>query len=178
MFSLLLSLLCVSAVILQSTGQDLFPDKFIPGYSKLFTIKYHNTYKNVTILGDGGVSNVFILTQRGQTPPSLPPAANVQYLDIPLNSTAVLSTTMLTWFELIGARSTVKAIEGGAYISSPCLLQGLANGAVVDVVEANGYSTNTTTLESANVQAVFCNPEFGGCPGVGGVNVPISDYLE
>ena len=67
--------------------------------------------------------------------------------------------------QLLGVRSSVVAVMGISYISSPCINAMYNNGSVVDVTAADGYSTDLVALAATGAQVVFCTAGGYGCPG-------------
>ena len=114
------TLSCVSDY---DASTDYFPDKVYPSYSELWTSEYFNSYKaralarhdasqrsshrveQVMNLSYTGVS--IVAYQCGTPMPNVLYATD--YIEVPVSTVAVTSTTNIPWVELLGKRSSMVA---------------------------------------------------------------------
>ena len=144
--------------------------RYIPRFASSWNVSYiggPSPYKLVRVNGASG-GLWYALTPRGSAPPTasaltglVPAGEALTHIATPLQHAAFLSSTQINWAELLGVRASVAAVLGAPYISSPCVLRMVSEGATQDVTAADGYSADTAAL--SGVQAVFCTS--GWCPG-------------
>lgn len=116
---------------------DFFPDKLTPTYAKTFNITYHGTYK---VLSNIATDESYLLYQCGTNPPQdeIDSGKYRVVTSIPLPDGIALTTTVqIPMFELLGLSDEIKTYIGDTlYISSPCLVDRIADG-TLEVVASN-----------------------------------------
>jgi iron complex transport system substrate-binding protein len=131
---------------------DYFPVKVYPVRNDTsgWNVVYSNTYK---VLTNQHVSATYILWQCGTDKPVLTEEyPNAKYFEIPITSVGITSTTQITYLEMLGERESINAIiddwgSTSPAVSSPCLLQQMQDGIVMDV--------NTTSYVDENLDLVL-----------------------
>jgi len=151
-----------------------------PAYATSFSLHYERSYK---VLNISAAATVVVLRACGApAPPALPGwrAGDARVdLELPLARAALLSTTQIPFFELLGQRGAVAAVEDARLLQSPCVRAGVAAGSVADVLLASAGDddqVNATALALVNADAVLCSAGWG-CPGTAR-DVPFTDALE
>eukprot|EP00004_Rigifila_ramosa_P011001 TRINITY_DN2318_c0_g2_i5.p2 TRINITY_DN2318_c0_g2~~TRINITY_DN2318_c0_g2_i5.p2 ORF type:complete len:350 (-),score=70.72 TRINITY_DN2318_c0_g2_i5:2-1051(-) len=138
-------------------GRDYFAGAVLAAeHAQHFRVSYHQHYK---LARNVATAHTYLLVLCGTPRPNLTEPVHATF-EVPLTRVASTSTTLLTFFELAGARSAVVAVNGAAFVSSPCLQALLAAGAVSDFA---GDPPNRALLESLQVEATFASP--GEAPG-------------
>ena len=102
---------------------DYFPDKISPSYASLFSVEYFNSYKvprrrdrftdRILRVGCPQVvtfsytGKVVVMWQCGTPKPTV--AGVDAYVQVPVDTVAVTSTTYIPWVELLGKRTSLVA---------------------------------------------------------------------
>eukprot|EP00934_Nitzschia_sp_Nitz4_P008356 Nitzschia sp. Nitz4//scaffold78_size91513//32288//33716//NITZ4_004922-RA/size91513-snap-gene-0.134-mRNA-1//-1//CDS//3329558109//8346//frame0 len=119
---------------------DYFPNKVSPEESSHWSIEYYNTYK---ILTDTNAGTSYLLYQCGSEPPTM--SGNyTAVISVPVEEVGVSATTQIPFVELLGARTKIKATLGAytaSSVSSPCALELLDSGEIVDIASPSNSST-------------------------------------
>lgn len=143
---------CVSFV---EDGKDYFPHKAVVEDSQHWTVQYENTYK---VVNNTAGSEVYLLYQCG-TP--IPSDAD-QYdgvFPVPLEGVGVLSTTVIPFLEILGAREDISAFLGSAsWVASPCMGELFDQG----LVEAVPNPYNASTIDNISLDLPSFVGNFGG----------------
>jgi ABC-type Fe3+-hydroxamate transport system substrate-binding protein len=140
-----------------AANNDYFPVKYTTHATSnpTWTVEYHNTYKFLNISG-----NSYVLYACGTTPPNRTDYPTSTFVSIPPTRVAVIPTTLLSYFELLGLSPYMIAISGVSYISSQCLRQDVSSSRIQDVYNTATYSTNVTKLALTQPDIVFANSNF------------------
>ncbi|KAF9907646.1 hypothetical protein EC991_010766 [Linnemannia zychae] len=161
---------CVTAY---DPTKDYFPDKSQVDGGALFSITYHNNYK---ILKNTSLNTTYILTQCGTPAPNstvVPPTNTTVFIQIPVTNLASLATTAITYIEMLGKQSVIKAVDTEGLVSSPCVQQGLDKGTIVGLEDSN----STLRVEQMkNVTVVLSS--FGVDPGTENKTVITSEVED
>ncbi|KAF9999105.1 hypothetical protein BGZ80_006637 [Entomortierella chlamydospora] len=127
---------------------DYFKTKIVVDDAALFSVQYKNNYKVVTNTYSL-VNQSFVLTQCGTPVPdaSLFPN-NTVFTYVPASNVASISTTGIAYIEMLGARSTIKAIDTESLVTSPCGQYGLEHG------EIQGLEDTNMTLRAQQLSSI------------------------
>ncbi|MCY4464988.1 MAG: ABC transporter substrate-binding protein [Chloroflexi bacterium] len=115
---------------------DYFPHKAEVVDATNLTVSYHGHYKIVRVGNAfaGAPPFEYVLVQCGApAPPVENFAENAQFLEVPAGKLIVLSTTQLPALSLLGLVDQLVAVDGGYYISSPAVLEGIESGAIAEI---------------------------------------------
>jgi hypothetical protein len=111
-------------------GKDYFPVKAVVENSKQWAVSYESTYKIVENIAAG---ESYLLYQCG-TPVPADAESYDGVFSIPLQDSGVVSTTMIPFFEILGAREAISVFLGYAsWVSSPCMAELFDQGLVAEV---------------------------------------------
>ena len=115
---------------------DYFPDKIELRHAEKLTVSYHKHYKVVTVSDafDSAPSFVYALVQCGAPMPDegiLP--AEAQVISVPAGNLISLSTTQLPPLVLLGLLDWLAGVGDAAYVSTPEIVEGVAEGAIAEV---------------------------------------------
>ncbi|KAG0246936.1 hypothetical protein BGX31_005424 [Mortierella sp. GBA43] len=144
---------------------DYFSNKITVDNAALFKIQYEKNYKVLTTTMTDGTGNPiqhqYVLTQCGT------PAPRAELFDsgavfvwIPVTNAASTATTAVSFIEMLGRRSAIKAVDTEALVSSPCIQYDLEHNTVIGIEDKN----QTLRAEQfQNIDVVFST--FGAEPG-------------
>ncbi|KAG0367182.1 hypothetical protein BGX24_003343 [Mortierella sp. AD032] len=153
--------------------QDYFPDKSQVDGGALFSIVYNKNYK---VVKNTSLNTTYILTQCGTPPPNssvVPPSNTTIFIQIPVTNLASLATTAITYIEMLGKQSSIKAVDTEGLVSSPCVQQGLEKGTIVGLEDSN----STLRVEQMkNVTVVLSS--YGVDPGTENKTVMTSEVED
>ncbi|KAJ1566107.1 hypothetical protein HK405_010945 [Cladochytrium tenue] len=126
---------------------DYFPEKLNQtSDSSDLTYTYSNSYKTIY----NAIANETIVLYQCGTPK--PNVTATRIISVPIANVSISDTTMVTYFELLGLRSSIKYSTGGvSYITSPCV-QSAANTSS-GILDVDSYNT-THALEQINSVSV------------------------
>ncbi|KAF9948138.1 hypothetical protein BGZ65_008271 [Modicella reniformis] len=114
---------------------DYFPIQITVNDAALFSVRYEKNYKIVT---NTAVNQTFVLTQCGTPAPNATSFANnTLFFEVPVKNVASLATTAVAFIELLGRRSTIKAVDTEGLVSSPCVQLGLTDGTITGLEDKN-----------------------------------------
>ncbi|KAF8932351.1 periplasmic binding protein [Dissophora ornata] len=152
-----------SCVTTYNATYDYFPDKIQVDDAVLFSVRYEKNYKVVTNSAVG-VNQSYVLTQCGTPAPaaSLFPN-NTVFFNVPVANTASLATTAVAYIEMLGKRSSIKAVDTEGLVTSPCVQYGLNHSEIVGLDDNNAtvlaqqLSTIDLIFSSYNVEPGTAN---------------------
>ncbi|KAI9208334.1 uncharacterized protein BJ171DRAFT_565456 [Polychytrium aggregatum] len=124
---------------------DYYPDKATPFNISQTSLRldYYNTYKTITNKVDG---QVVVMYPCGSTAPNVTGASVT--IPVPIRSVDIEDTSVITFLEAIGVRSTIKFSSVTSTTTSPCLQQMLASGTLQSTSAAN------SSLKISQLQAL------------------------
>lgn len=127
---------CLDAVV---EGTDYFEHKVEPMESLQWSIEYNKTYKVVTNLA---ADETYLLYQCGTEPPTdQMDGRHAAVVLIPFTDAAIIFTTMVPFFELLGIRNKISTYLGSAqYVASPCLRELVDEGKVTEVINTKNQT--------------------------------------
>jgi iron complex transport system substrate-binding protein len=126
-------------------GPDLFPHKAEIRYADGFAVEYHGNFKRVRILEPWQGSDEtfeYILVQRGTEPPSGYPEAQV--IEIPVESIVTMSTTYVTYLDMLGELDSLVGIDSFLFVMNPEVRKMIGEGTVEEV--GSGPEVNVEIL--------------------------------
>ncbi|KAF9934396.1 hypothetical protein FBU30_002220 [Linnemannia zychae] len=133
-----------------NAGIDYFQDKITVDNAALFKVRYDKNYKVVTNTAMG-VNKDFVLYQCGTTPPAASNFANgTVFISVPVKAAASLTTTSVTYLEMLGKRSALKVVDTEGLVSSPCVQLGLEKGEIVGL-EDNNLTLRAEQFKGADI---------------------------
>eukprot|EP00906_Rhabdomonas_costata_P032883 RCo046308 len=136
------------------TLPDLYPVKTYPTFGTTWNVTYHNTYKVLYAGCTNGknCSQAFVLYQCGTIPPSV---AGARAIQIPVSKVAVADTPVLTFLELIGSRTAIRAIVDISYVSSMCIRRMFSLGMINISFDQATWGLNYVDLASQGYTVAF-----------------------
>jgi ABC-type Fe3+-hydroxamate transport system substrate-binding protein len=172
---------CLTSV---DTNTDYFPVKVTPTASEYWRVSYFKTYKIVTNIA---ANETYLLYQCGSEPPSdQDETTNVHsaVVEIPVVGIGVDQTPTIPFLEQLGLVSNIVAFTSlTEYISSPCLLESIAQGNVLSLLssdEVDGKTTFATNITNSTLEKLANAVAFTGYsqePAFA-TSVKISEYTE
>jgi iron complex transport system substrate-binding protein len=125
-----------------SNSTDFFPVKVSPQYSTGWIVEYYNTYK---IVNNTSAGESYLLFQCD--PPSNVDTGNFSaVLQVPIQDVGIDETPLIPFLEHLGLVDKIVAFTSDpAYVSSPCLLQSIADGNVFVLKNSTEFDDFTTT---------------------------------
>jgi hypothetical protein len=127
---------CLDAVV---EGTDYFEYKVEPVESVQWSIEYSNTYKVVTNIA---ADETYLLYNCGTEPPTDQlDGRHAAVVPIPFTGAAIISTTTVPFFELLGLRTKISTYLGTAqYVASPCLRELVDEGKITEVLDTSNIT--------------------------------------
>lgn len=113
------------------SGRSHFIDKVVPEYAEGFSVEYHDTYKVVDVFRPWqGASEDFryILLQRGTEAPD--GYGDAQVVEIPVNRIITMSTTYVTYLDMLDEMDSLVGHESFLYTMNEKLLRMVEEGKV------------------------------------------------
>jgi iron complex transport system substrate-binding protein len=162
---------------------DYFPNKVAPFASKSWSIDYFNTYK---ILTNYAANETYLLYQCGSEIPQseVDSGRHTAIVQIPVTNVGIGVTTIIPQLEQLGVVDSIIAFTSDpSLISSPCLLENIAEGNVIVLQSRDEYDNYTATPESTEEtlmklqSAVGFTDPFSQSPPFS-ASVKISEYKE
>lgn len=152
---------------------DYFPTKLASDHATGWEVDYYNSYKVIDV---GGTK--IVAYQCGTPVPDVDGADMT--VQIPFETVIVMSTTYIPFFELLGYRNAIKAVQGTAAVSSPCLRDAIDAGVVADIgTDPTTYSPSVADINATDADATFASPYTIGTLGfIKGAAIPMSENLE
>ena len=126
------ALMLLAALPLYAT-KDLFPDKVTVTHASGFNVRYHGTWKEVTIRQpwrDAARPLTYILVQQG-TP--VPAKQGDAVVTIPIKTCGVLSSTYLPHLDLLGKADSVVGIDNVKHVNTPSIRARIDAGNVREI---------------------------------------------
>ncbi len=128
---------------------DPFPHRAQLRYATGFTLSYHDTHKEIQVLTpwrDARVTFTYILIPRGASPPSsVPPGAMV--VEIPVQRVVLGTTTILTFFPMLGVEETLVGFSGRKLVNTPEVVRLIKEGRIEEVSAGGDGMTRQLNLE-------------------------------
>ncbi|KAF9402832.1 hypothetical protein BGZ94_004802, partial [Podila epigama] len=153
---------------------DYFPSKIVVDHGALFSVRYEKNYKVVTNNAPGQNNKTYVLTQCGTPAPEPALFSNTTvFVEVPVTNATSLATTAVSFIEMLGRRSALKAVDTEGLVSSPCVQLGLEKGEIIGLEDKN----QTLRAEQfAGVDVVFGT--YGSEPGIAAKNVITSEVSD
>jgi len=142
-------------------NEDLFPFKVQPNFSTLWDVEYKKTYKIITIKGTPDEPEKHIIGyQCGTTPPAISELpSNIQsdvtsdsFLELPVRTAYVASSTYVGFYELIGEIGTIK-VSNAAGVANPCYQKQTENSQTTELP----FSNDNFKVFPTNVDVAFAS---------------------
>ena len=117
-------------------GRDYFPEKASVRYAEGFTVEYGNNYKILAVSRpwpDASVGFEYILVQRGTPAPAGHPDAQV--IEIPVKTLVTMSTTYLSYIDLLGLQDVLIGHDNFRYVNNPGIRKRIREGKIREVGE-------------------------------------------
>ena len=151
---------------------DYFPSKLASDYATGWEVTYHKAYKVID------VGDTKIVAYQCGTPEPTVDGATVT-VQIPFESVAVMSTTYVPFFELIGYGQAIKGVSGTDTVSSPCLRDAIAAGDVSNIGSEN-WAPSISDINAVGADAVFASAWDVGnnLAGIEGAAIPVRESEE
>jgi iron complex transport system substrate-binding protein len=161
---------CVTNVV---DGKDYFPHKAVPEDSQQWSVTYENTYK---IVSNPAAGESYLLYQCGTEPPvDQLDGRHAAVLSVPLEEVGVLSTTMLPFIEILGAREKIAAFLGSsAWVSSVCIGELFDQGLLEEVPDP--YNATKITNVPLDLPSFVGN--FGGTALQTEIKVSVTEEVK
>lgn len=102
---------------------DYFPEKLTLTHTDGFAVKYHNSYKVVTVAmpwPGAEEAQQYVLVQCGAPTPEGVDTAQV--IEVPVQSIATMSTTYLPFLDAYGVLDRLVAVDDVTYVNNPTVL--------------------------------------------------------
>lgn len=158
-------------------------------YACGFTVEHQDTFKKIQVLSpwrDARVSFTYILVERGKRGPSVPPDSMV--VEIPLQRVALVSTTQVPFFAMLGLESSIAGIARGRFVNSPPVAERIRQGLIQEIgVGDSGMvrNLNMERLFALQPDAVIVyginDPEYHLQPKLAEAGFPViveASYME
>ena len=126
---------------------DYFFDKVVPVASKTWSIEYFNTYKILKSITSSS-NETYLLYQCGTEIPQdeIDNGNHAAFVQIPVSSVGIGVTTIIPQLEQLGVVDSILAFTTNpSYVSSPCLLENIAEGNVIVLQSRDEYDNYTAT---------------------------------
>ncbi|KAK9695768.1 hypothetical protein K7432_012802 [Basidiobolus ranarum] len=101
-----------------SDTTDYFPSKVAPESGSHFSVEYHKHWKYAT---NKFSNQTFVLYQRGTPKPKAVTDKDI-FFEVPVNKIATVTTTTVSYLEMLGLRERIKYVESEDLITSSCVL--------------------------------------------------------
>lgn len=99
---------------------------------------------------------------------------NTLFFNVPVKNVASLATTAVTFLEMLGRRSAIKAVDTEALVSSPCVQYGLNRSEIVGLADTNV----TLRAEQFNAVELVFSSMAPGEAGIANKTVVTSEVLD
>lgn len=126
-----------------------FPHKAQLRHAEGFTLQYHDTHKKIQVLNPwrgARVTFTYILIPRGGTPPENIPS-DAMVVEIPLERVVLGSTTVITFFPMLGVEDSLVGFSGLKLVNTPEVVELIGQGKIQEVSAAGEGMTRQLNLE-------------------------------
>ncbi|KAI9016736.1 hypothetical protein DFJ74DRAFT_240487 [Hyaloraphidium curvatum] len=130
---------------------DYFPDKVAAAPGDAWTITYQKSYK---VLSNPAANETYVLYQCGTPEPTV--AGANEYIPVPIDSTSISDTTVITYHELLGKVTALDYVDAFTIglIVSPCAQKEIADKGLKPLDAAN------ETLKEEEIASTDLYTEF------------------
>jgi iron complex transport system substrate-binding protein len=135
---------------------DYFPTKAEVNYAAGFAVEYFNNYKVVRVLAPWPSATetfTYVLTQCGTPTPTDIAYRDAQFIEVPINSFAMLSTTVMPHAEMLEALEGLVAVDSADFTNINAISQGAADGEVA--VVGSGPTIDLEKIALAAPSVIF-----------------------
>ncbi|KAJ3263077.1 hypothetical protein HDU76_012320, partial [Blyttiomyces sp. JEL0837] len=128
---------------------DYFPEKVNLTNTAYLAYTYDKNFKTIT----NKINNETIVLYQCGTPKPTNIPAKAQVIAVPITNVSIGDTTIVTYLELLGLRTTIKFAEDGteSYISSPCVQAEKGTANEIKAIDTTNATKAAEQLASVNV---------------------------
>ncbi len=133
----------------EPADSDLFPHKARIRHAQSFTLEYHDTYKIVRVIEPwrgARATFTYVLVPRGQAPPG-DISREAVVVEIPLRRVVMASTTILTFFPMLGVEDSLVGLSATELVNTPEVAERIRRGEIEEVGAGGGGMARRINIE-------------------------------